>query len=232
MTNKLEIDSVLLEFETKRVLNNVYLKSETGKITGLLGRNGTGKSCLMKILFGELYPNDKSIRINGNALLTSYRSPNDLRYLPQKRFIPNSLTIKRIFNDFKLDFTDLLNNFPEFEKYYNSKLIELSGGERRIIEIYSILVSKSRFCMLDEPFSQIMPVHIDTIKGLLIREKDNKGIIITDHMYKHIVDICDDLYLISNGQTYLTKGIDDLETFGYVRSIDKNKRLVTDGHKT
>jgi ABC-type sugar transport system ATPase subunit len=52
MTNILEVDSILLEFDLKRVLQDVYLKSETGKVTGLLGRNGSGKSCLMKILFG------------------------------------------------------------------------------------------------------------------------------------------------------------------------------------
>lgn len=221
MTNLLEVDSVILEFDSKRVLHNVYLKSETGKVTGLLGRNGAGKSCLMKIMFGELIPNDKSIRINGKALVTSDRSPKDLRYLPQKRFVPNSLTIKRIFSDFNLNFADLIFNFPEFEKFYKSKLTNLSGGERRIIEIYTILVSQTRFCMLDEPFSQVMPIHVDSIKKLILREKENKGIIITDHMYKHIVDICDDLYVINNGKTYLTKSIEDLETLGYARVTER-----------
>lgn len=217
MINILEIDSVLLEFGSKRILKDVYLKSETGKVTGVLGRNGTGKSCLMKILFGELIPSDKSIRINGKALITSNRSPKDLRYLPQKRFVPNSLTIERIFNDFKLDFADLIYNFPELEKFYKSKLINLSGGERRIIEIYTILVSQTKFSMLDEPFSLVMPIHIDSIKKLILREKENKGIIITDHMYQHIIDICDDLYVINNEKTYLTRSIEDLETLGYAR---------------
>lgn len=217
MINILEIDSVLLEFGSKRILKDVYLKSETGKVTGVLGRNGTGKSCLMKILFGELIPSDKSIRINGKALITSNRSPKDLRYLPQKRFVPNSLTIERIFNDFKLDFADLISNFPELEKFYKSKLINLSGGERRIIEIYTILVSQTKFSMLDEPFSLVMPIHIDSIKKLILREKENKGIIITDHMYQHIIDICDDLYVINNEKTYLTRSIEDLETLGYAR---------------
>lgn len=217
MIDILEIDSVLLEFGSKRILKDVYLKSETGKVTGVLGRNGTGKSCLMKILFGELIPSDKSIRINGKALITSNRSPKDLRYLPQKRFVPNSLTIERIFNDFKLDFADLIYNFPELEKFYKSKLINLSGGERRIIEIYTILVSQTKFSMLDEPFSQVMPIHIDSIKKLILREKENKGIIITDHMYQHIIDICDDLYVINNEKTYLMRSIEDLETLGYAR---------------
>lgn len=221
MINILEIDSVNLEFDSKRVLQNVYLKSETGKITGLLGKNGTGKSSLMKILFGELIPNDKSIRINGNALLTSSRFSKDMRYLPQGGFLLNSLTIKRIFSDFELDFDDLIYSFPEFEKFFKSKLNNLSGGERRIIEIYVILVSQTKFCMLDEPFSHVMPIHIDSIKKIILREKENKGIIITDHMYKHILDICDDLYVINDGKTYLTKNIRDIETLGYARVTEK-----------
>lgn len=63
MKNILEIDSVILEYGLKRILQNVYLKTETGKITGLLGRNGSSKSSLMKILFGELNPSNKSIRL-------------------------------------------------------------------------------------------------------------------------------------------------------------------------
>jgi ABC-type lipopolysaccharide export system ATPase subunit len=221
MIHTLEVDSVILEFGSARILHDVYLKSETGKITGLLGRNGTGKSCLMKILYGELVPNDQSIRINGNTLLNTYRSPKDLRYLPQNRFIPKYLTIKRIFADFKLDFADLINNFPDFETFYRSRFISLSGGERRVIEIYTLLVSQTKFCMLDEPFSQIMPIHVDTIKKIMIREKANKGILITDHLYKHIIDICDDLYVINNGKTYLTKSIEDIERLGYARLTDK-----------
>jgi len=217
MKNILEIDSLILEFYSKRILQDVYLKSETGKVTGLLGRNGTGKSCIMKILFGELVPNDKSIRINGNTLISTNRSPNDMRYLPQDKFVSDSLTIKRIFSDFELDFIDFVSCFPEFEKLYKSKMINLSGGQRRIIEIYTILVSKTKFCMLDEPFSQVMPLHVDTIKRLILREKENKGIIVTDHMYKHIIDICDDLYVISNGKTHLTSCIYDLEVLGYAR---------------
>jgi len=222
MKNILEIDSVILEFGFRRVLQDVYLKSETGKITGLLGRNGTGKSCLMKILFGELNPDNKSIRINGKSLITTYRSPNDLRFLPQGRFIPKSLTIKRIFKDFELDFSDLIGHFPELTKYYLSRLNSLSGGERRIIEIYTILASATKFCLLDEPFSHVMPVHIETIKKLILREKMNKGIIVTDHLWQYVVDICDNLYVINNGKTWLTKSIQDIEKLGYI-SPQNNK---------
>ena len=217
MTNILEVDSVILEFDSKRILQDVYMKSETGKVTGLLGRNGTGKSCLMKIIYGEISPNDKSIRLNGNAIYNKYRDTKDIRYLPQGRFIPKFLTIKRIFEDFELDFLDFTNEFPEFEKFHKTKFNNLSGGQQRIVEIYSILASKTKFCMLDEPFSQVMPLHIETIKNLILREKLNKGIIVTDHLYRYIIDICDNLYVINDGKTYLTKSIQDIEALGYTK---------------
>lgn len=217
MTHTLEIDGVLLEFGPKRVLQDIYLKSETGKATGLLGRNGTGKSCLMKIIFGELVPYDMSIRINGNAIYNSYRNPHDVRYLPQVRFIPKSLTIKRVFEDFELDFSNFAHEFPDFKKFYKVKFKNLSGGEQRIVEIYSILASKTKFCLLDEPFSQVMPMHVETIKSLILREKKNKGIVITDHLYTHIIDICDDIYVLKEGKTFLTKSLQDIETLGYAK---------------
>lgn len=71
--------------------------------------------------------------------------------------------------------------------------------------------------MLDEPFSQVMPLHIESIKNLIVREKKNKGIVITDHMYKYIIDICDNLYVIKDGKAYLTKGIQDIENLGYAK---------------
>ncbi|PKP34049.1 MAG: ABC transporter ATP-binding protein [Bacteroidetes bacterium HGW-Bacteroidetes-17] len=216
MGHTLEVDSIILEFGTKRVLQDVFLKNETGKITGILGRNGAGKTCLMNIVYGEIKTNDKSIRLDGKAFFETYRNPEILRYLPQFGFIPRNLKIKRIFKDFGLNFSQFIKYFPEFEKYYNVKLKKLSGGENRIVEIYSILASKTKFCMLDEPFSQVMPLHVDTIKSIMNKEKENKGIIITDHLYEHIIDTCDDIYVITNGKTYLTKDKSDLITLGYI----------------
>jgi ABC-type (unclassified) transport system, ATPase component len=83
--------------------------------------------------------------------------------------------------------------------------------------------------MLDEPFSQVMPIHADTIKKIILREKVNKGIIMTDHMYKYNIDISDTMYLINNGKTYLTKSIEDIESLGYAKvpyQYDYNSSLV------
>ncbi|MDY0142853.1 MAG: ATP-binding cassette domain-containing protein [Bacteroidales bacterium] len=224
MKHLLEVDSIILEFDSKRVLQDVFLKNETGKTAGILGRNGTGKSCLMNIIYGVLQTTNKSIRIDGKSIYGSFQNPDNIRYLPQFNFIPKSLKTKRLFKDFNLDFSQFTCFFPEFEKYFNTKVKNLSGGEIRILEIYSILASKTKFCMLDEPFSQVMPVHIDMIKKIILEEKRNKGIIITDHLYEHIIEICDDIYVILNGKTYLTKDRNDLVKLGY---INEKKRLLT-----
>lgn len=215
MKNKLEIDSVILEFGDKRVLQDVYLECETGSITGLLGRNGSGKTCLMKIIYGQLISQNYSVRINGKVLLKATRSKTDMRYLPQFRFVPKSLTIKRIFNDFGINFSKLLEYFPEFSKYQNSKLLYLSGGEQRIIEIFIMLASNTKFCLLDEPFSHIMPVHVEKIKQLILNEKVRKGILITDHLFDHITEISDFIYLIKNGKTFRVNSKEEIKELGY-----------------
>ena len=215
--NKLEIDSVLFEVKKNQILNNVYLKLEAGTITALLGRNGLGKSSLFKIILGIIKPREKSLRINDVSFFNKNPSNKDILYLPQNNFIPKKLKIKTVFNFFKLDFFDFAEYFPEFKNISKNCLGTLSGGERRIIETYLILKSESKFAILDEPFSQIMPVHVQKIKNLIIQSKEKKGILISDHLYEHIKDISDEIYLVANKKVYLTKEKTDLIRLGYLR---------------
>jgi len=216
MIHRLEVDSILLEFGSKRVLQDVFFHCETGKVIGLLGRNGAGKSCLLNIIYGELQLVNKSVRLDGEALYRNYRDPYDFRYLPQFSFVPKGIRLRRLFRNFELDFGRFVEYFPEFNKYYRSRLRKLSGGEQRIVEVYLIVASKTKFCLLDEPFSQVMPLHVETLKKIIRDESRHKGIVVTDHLYKHVTSVCDDLYVIMNGKTYLTRDIDDLKSLGYV----------------
>jgi ABC-type branched-subunit amino acid transport system ATPase component len=218
MKQYLEADSIQLSFGERKILSGIYIKSETGKITGILGRNGEGKSCLMRIIYGSLKC-ESSIRFNGKAEFEVYRKPHLLVYLPQFNFIPKLLSLKRIFEDFEMEFSIFENLFPEFSGRQNRNIQALSGGERRLIELYVILKSRSRFVMLDEPFTHLNPIQIEKVKDLLIEEKKNKGLIVTDHMYRHILDVSDHLYVLANGRTYLTKTLEDIEALGYVRNI-------------
>ena len=174
MIHKLEADSIQLEFNGRNILSDIYLKCETGKITGLLGRNGEGKSCLMKIIYGSLKC-EKSVRIDNIAQNEAYKQPGLLLYLPQFNFIPRALSLKRIFKDFQLDFSLFEKSFPAFNKKHNANIKTLSGGEHRLIELYVIVKSKSQFVMLDEPFTHLNPLQIEKVQKLLWKKKKTKA---------------------------------------------------------
>jgi len=217
MIHTLEADGIQLDFGLRRILSDIYLKCETGKITGLLGRNGQGKSCLMNVILGTLNSSINSVRFDGNVTRNVAKRPDLLLYLPQFNFIPKSLKVKQVFEDFQLSYTEFENRFPEFKEKYNSKVSHLSGGQWRTVEIYIIAKTPSLFAMLDEPFTHLNPIQIDKIKEFLLEEKTNKGFLITDHMYSHLLDISDTVYLLKDGKTHLIKTIQDLDDLGYVR---------------
>lgn len=218
MIHKLEIDSVILEFGSRKLLSDVYLKCETGKITGLIGRNGIGKTSLFNIIYGTLAPKYKSIRLNEQSIQIPYKEPDLIKYLPQYNFIPKQLTSKRIFSDFNLDFSLFEKLFTDFKTKYNSPIYELSGGQRRLIEVYIIIKCTSKFVLLDEPFSHLTPLLIETIKELIMEEKKNKGFLITDHLYNHIVDINDDLYLLTGQKIHLIRNMQEIALLEYIKN--------------
>lgn len=216
MIHTLEADGIQLSFSGRNILSDIYIKCETGRISGLLGRNGSGKSSLMQVIYGSLDVNVKSVRVDGNFIRKPYTRVDLLVYMPQFNFIPTGLRLDRIFSDFEIDFRDFERHFPAFSGLYRLQVASLSGGQRRLVELFVIIHAKSRFAMLDEPFSHISPVQIDQFKEIMISEKQNKGFLITDHMYRHVMDISDALYVLANGKIYLTSCDEDIEDLGYV----------------
>lgn len=217
MKHILEADGIMLEFGEKRILSDIYFKCETGLITGILGRNGEGKTCLMNIVYGSLKAYSKSVRFDNISIPKPFKRPDLLTYLPQFSFIPLALKLKRIFADFELDYNEFESEFPEFNVKYNSKIRNLSGGQKRLIEVYIILKSKAQFSMLDEPFSHLSPIYVEKLKEILVVEKVNKGFFISDHLFRDVVDLCDELYILKDGKTHLTKDSSDIERLGYAR---------------
>jgi len=213
-----EIVNIELYFAEKQILNGVYLKAETGKITGILGVNGCGKSSLLNIFFGSLQPRHKLIRIDKKPYLKPLFKYGMVTYLPQQNFIPPKMKLETCFQLFQVDIKKFLNDFPEFEVYKKTGMRELSGGQQRVVEIYICLNSKAKLILLDEPFSHLSPLYIERIKRLLHNLKKERAIILTDHMYRHILDTSDDLYLLKNGSTKLVKKISELEDYNYLKT--------------
>jgi len=215
-SHTLEFDSIRLSFGGRVILCDVYMKCETGKITGLLGRNGQGKSCLFNIVYGSLKAEDGSVRFDKTPIARAYRRPDLLRFLPQFNFIPKSFTIGRVFDDFEVDYRELERRFPEFASQQRIPLGKLSGGQYRFLETYVILRAESKFVILDEPFTHLMPLQIEKVIELIKEEKQRKGLLITDHLYQPIVALADRLYLLRDGQTRPVGGLTEIEAFGYV----------------
>ena len=214
----LEIDGVQLSFGKKRVLQSVYLKVEAGRVTGLLGRNGSGKSCLMRILHGTLDIPDKSVRIDGQWVARAYE--HGVMYAPQHGFIPGGRRVTDVLKDYELDFESLADAFPAMKPHRASAVGRLSGGERRILEVFIVLSSpRARFCLLDEPFSQVSPLHTGVLKEMIVEaaRTDGKGILVSDHLYRDVCDISDSLYLIADYSTRLVNSPDDLQQYGYIK---------------
>lgn len=216
MINTLEFDSLYLEFGQHRVLSNIFMTCKTNEVVGLLGRNGSGKSCLMRIVFGSLPSSHKSIRINRKHFAGNSKDSIMINYLPQEKFIPPFLSLREILRIYGISHSRLTSYFPEFQELMKQQPNELSGVYRRIAELLIILLFPSKFSLLDEPFSGLMPIHVEKLKEIIVIEKKNKGIIITDHLYSHITEIANKIYLLSSGQTYPITRQEQLIQRGYI----------------
>lgn len=212
----LEIDNVELYFKNKTILNGIYLKAETGKVTGILGSNGCGKSCFLQIIFGSLKPKYKLIRIDNSPILKPLFQTNLVKYLPQHALIPKNLSLKHIFKLYDVEWQEFITIFEEFKLCEPFKSKQLSGGQIRLVETYIILKSPSKIILLDEPFSHLAPLHIEKISTIIEEEKANKAIIITDHFYHSIIESSDNIYLLKNGATKLIDNLLELEDYKYL----------------
>ncbi|MDO5524303.1 MAG: ATP-binding cassette domain-containing protein [Bacteroidia bacterium] len=215
MKHTLEISGMRLLFGERLILSDVYLKIETGDAIGLLGRNGCGKTCLMRGVYGTLEC-EKSVIIDNASVYEAYKKPNLIRYLPQHHFIPKRLTLKQVFRDFAVDFPPFSALFPAFQGRENTKIGHLSGGMYRLVELYVIIKSDTKFVLLDEPFTHISPVQIETILPVIKEERSRKGFLITDHLFKRIQESCNQTYLLLNGKTHTVENENDLKRLGYI----------------
>ena len=216
MNHCFEADGIQLSFGLRQILSDVYLKCESGSVCGLLGRNGQGKSCLMNLIYGTMKGGSRSVRIDEESVLDLHRHRHLMTFLPQFNFVPGSYRISEGFGYFGQSFADFTQIFPEFKGKENAKFGQQSGGFQRLLEVCLIINSASKFSMLDEPFSHIMPVHVETIQDLITSVKATKGFLITDHLYQNIIDISDKLYILENGKVHAAASAEDLKRFTYL----------------
>lgn len=217
MSNLLEIDSVVKSYGLYDVLTDIYLKCKTGDIIGMLGRNGTGKSTLMKILFGTLLADRKFIRIDGKVYDQPYKTINEICYLPQDSFLPKYMSVEKTIELYlgKQQVTNFLED-SILQKLNTSKISHLSGGELRYLEIKLLLHTDCKFILLDEPFNGVSPILVGEIKKLILKTSEFKGIILTDHDYRNVLDVANQFCLIYDGGIKKIDNKQELVRWGYI----------------
>lgn len=215
--HKLHVDSLTKSFDGKNILKDVYISCETGKVVGILGRNGTGKSTLLKIIFGTLKGDYQYIKVDNKVLQHQWDRKDKVAYLPQDFFLPKSVKIKKLIpifcnseNSKKLMGLDLMKPF------LNETSRNLSGGEKKIMEVLLIIFSNSKFILLDEPFNGLSPKMTNEMQKLIKEQSKEKGIIISDHRYQEVLDISDEVYLLSDSHLKPIKDLKELQRYNYL----------------
>jgi len=180
----------------------------------LLGPNGAGKTSSFYIIAGLSNSNNGSIQLADDDVTNMpmhKRSKLGIKYLPQEPSIFQNLTVhENLLGLAELTYNskDEINNFVEqsieefnLKDICNLKGRQLSGGQRRKVEIARTLVSNPKMILLDEPFAGIDPIAIEDIKDVLKKLKSKDiGILITDHNVRETLELCDTAAIINNGE--------------------------------
>lgn len=215
---KLEVDSVFYQVPERVILSDVHLSLTEGEVLGVFGRNGSGKSTLFKLMFGLISAESFNLRVDGVKGKNIYNQ-GLLQYLPQNDFVPGSFKLAQAMSLFQLDDTSRKRIFNILQEVEIQRVYALSGGKRRLFEACLLLFSKSPFLILDEPFTGLTPLVIEQLGELIREASTNKGIIITDHLYRSVLSISDRLMLMTAGTLKPIEGANDLEKAGYLNPL-------------
>lgn len=219
----IETKDLVKEYSGRRVVNRVSITVEQGSVVGLLGPNGAGKTTTFYMIVGIERPDEGVVTLDGDDIssLAMYeRARAGIGYLPQEASIFRKMTVEEnilaILETTVLTEEERVNKMnsliEEFriEHIRKSKGTELSGGERRRVEIARALATDPAFILLDEPFAGIDPIAVSDIQGMIAHlAKRGIGILITDHNVRETLSIVDKAYILANGEILIH---DDSET--------------------
>jgi len=216
--SRLVAENLKKAFKKTLIIKGVSLNVKRGEVVGLLGPNGAGKTTSFYLICGLLQPDEGHVVLDGQditKLPLHKKARLGIGYLPQESSVFRDLSVEdnlyivaeQYYDKKKQNETveDLLEKF-NIEPIRKRKGINLSGGERRRVEIARALVPSPKFLFLDEPFAGVDPVNVSDIKHLIeLLAKENIGVIITDHNVRETLSICHRAYVLKEGMI-LTEG--------------------------
>ena len=229
----LKVSNIRKIINGKTIIDDISFNINLGNIYGLLGPNGAGKTTtfysiagLIKCDEGEIYLGDSNI----TKLPMHKRSKLGIKYLPQEPSIFQNLTVmENLMGLAELSYASKkdVDQFVEksiedfkLSKILHSKGRELSGGQRRKVEIARTLAADPKIILLDDPFAGIDPIAIEEIQEILrIVANNNIGILITDHNVREALDICYKSIVISQGKVIATGSKNELISNELVKKV-------------
>lgn len=224
MEANLTANSLKKIYSGREVVKDVSISVNRGQVVGLLGPNGAGKTTSFYMMVGLVKADNGSIFLNGEditKLPLHERATKGIGYLPQEASVFRELTveenifsvleIRKIFkNERKNKLEKLIKDFS-LNHIRNSKGRELSGGERRRVEIARCLALDPSFVLLDEPFAGVDPLAVSDIQTIIKELKlRNIGVLITDHSVRETLGIVDKAYIMSAGELLVSGTPDEI----------------------
>lgn len=220
-------------YAKRSVVDGVDLVLKPGEIVGLLGPNGAGKTSTFYMLTGLVRPDSGQVRLQ-DTVITRWplykRARRGLSYLPQEASIFRGLSVednlRAVAQTLSISREEQMHRVRKrlrdlgLEAIAQSKAYQLSGGERRRVEIARALILEPLFILMDEPFSGVDPISIQEVQRLVVSLKQQGiGVLITDHNVRETLRIVDRAYLLYEGRVLFSGSADALAADPQARSL-------------
>ncbi len=222
MAELLCLKNVTKKYKSKTVLDNVSCTVKAGRIVGLLGRNGAGKTTIMKLVNDLLTPTSGEIKFKGKNI--SPKSKLAISYLPERTYLDRQMTPNdavKLFTDFypNFDADKALRLFNDLDLDPNQKLAKMSKGMQEKVQLVLVVSRKADLYVLDEPLGGVDPATRDyVLKTILKNFHDEASVLISTHIISDIEKILDDVIFIDQGKIILEDSADKLRK--------KNKKSI------
>ena len=209
-----ECKKLCKSYDNKKVLKDINLTIPRGKIIGLLGKNGTGKTTLIKLINDLLTPTSGEILINGKK--PGVESKKIISYLPERTYLDKGMKVSQVIKFFE-EFYDNFNKekalklLKDLDLELDQKVSHMSKGMQEKLQLVLVMSRDADLYILDEPLGGVDPATRDYILETILRNfNEGSSMIISTHLISDIEKILDEIIFIDKGEIYLTSSADEL----------------------
>ena len=216
----LEINNLNKSFDNKEILKDINLSIQSGKIIGLLGKNGVGKTTLIKLINDLLTPTSGEILIKGQKI--GVETKKVISYLPERTYLNKQMKVSEVISYFE-DFYDNFNSekakklLKDLDLDINQKLTQMSKGMQEKVQLVLVMSRNADLYVLDEPLGGVDPATRDYILDTILSNfNENASVIISTHLISDIEKILDEVIFIDKGQIVLqSDAFDSIMSFWF-----------------